>query len=29
MNATRILMFDNQVVQIGRDYSSEIVAGKA
>jgi uncharacterized protein (TIGR02118 family) len=29
MNATRILMFDNQVVQIGRDYSAEIAAGKA
>lgn len=28
MDATRILMFDEQVVQIGKDYSAEWAAGK-
>jgi uncharacterized protein (TIGR02118 family) len=28
MKSTRILMFDNQVVQIGKDYSAEWAAGE-
>jgi len=28
MAATRVVMFDNQVVQIGKDYSDDIAAGR-
>lgn len=28
MDATRILMFDKQVVQIGKDYAAEFLAGR-
>ena len=28
MDATRILMFDNQVVQSGKDYSADWAAGR-